>query len=107
MRNPGGIPGLAAVGQPVVELTLTSAQLSGLAEEYSDPWTDDQRYSELGVLWPLPAGWQRPSGDQLKWRQRFFDRPPGRAVLAEAEAEWVVATIEPRTGIVRLGSDTG
>lgn len=105
LANPSGIPGFDTIGGPAFELTLTPSQLSGLPEDYSDRWTDDQKYAELGVVWPLPAGWERPGGDSLRWRQRFTDAPPQRAVLAKGDAEWVSATIEPRTGIVRLGED--
>lgn len=96
---PGGlIPGLNAANG--FELALGSTQLDSLPEEYVDVRTDARKYGALGVVWIKPKGWtDRP----LAWKQRSEESKDRGYPLCQVDARWQAATIEPGTGIVRVG----
>lgn len=102
--NPDSIPGLGqAPPQAAFELTAISAQLSGLPEQYGEQRTDAQKFDALGVVWLPPSDWENPGEQRLGWKQRSEEVNDKGQPLSRAKAGWVPASIDPSTGLVRLG----
>jgi DEAD/DEAH box helicase domain-containing protein len=103
--NPASIPGLeSASATQAFELTIGTAHLERLPEQFSDVRTDTQTYGELGVVWILPPDWNSPGEEALRWNQRSEESDPiSRRPLKERSARWVRAAINPSTGVVRVG----
>ena len=102
--NPSGIPGLDQPdGSPAFELTITSAHLAGLPEQYAEQRTDAQKLRDLGVIWLLRDSESSNYTEPIEWRQRSEEASERGQPKGRADAAWRLASIEPATGIVRMG----
>ena len=102
-NNPLGLPGIGN-GPPVAyELTALTTRIEGLPESNSVSRTDMQLYKDLGVIWLVPKDWRMNSPSDYEWEQGTEERDEHRKRLGTGNARWFPATINPKTGIVRLG----
>lgn len=101
-------------GFPANEFELTSleAQIDGLPESTVETRTDAQTYRDVGVVWLLDQ--QNASNtftDALQWNQgtietKESENGPGLPI-DYTPASWVASTINPLTGVVRIGKNDG
>lgn len=100
--NPHGIPGIGN-GPPIAyELTALPTRIEGLPESNAGNRTDVQPYKNLGVIWLIPADWRMNSPADYRWEQGTEERGERGKRLGSAPANWRSASINPRTGIVKL-----
>lgn len=101
----GMFPGMGA-GVTAYELTALPTRIDGMPEVGEGSRTDEQPYAALGVVWLVPPGPGKNAVEGLSWRQGTNERHEKTfKPLADAEARWVPARINPATGIVSLGRD--
>lgn len=91
------------------ELTSLETQIEGLPETTVETRTDAQNYKDVGVVWLRRPESQMASAEDLRWLHGTFEENstsnrPGRPV-ATAPASWSPASINPSTGLVRLGAN--
>ncbi|PHQ13637.1 DEAD/DEAH box helicase [Marinobacter profundi] len=103
--------GLGIVSETSFELTSLETQIEGLPESTVETRTDAQTYQDVGVVWlKHPSDESKIENSDLTWLQGTIETHsnegrPGRPV-DRRPASWVPASINPVTGLVRLGSQT-
>src|SRR5690554_636917 len=103
--------GLGIVSETSFELTSLETQIEGLPESTVETRTDAQTYQDVGVVWlKHPSDESKIENSDLTWLQGTIETHsnegrPGRPV-DRRPASWVSASINPVTGLVRLGSQT-
>jgi DEAD/DEAH box helicase domain-containing protein len=100
--NPAGLPGLGA-GAGGYELTALAAKIEGLPEASAETRTDLQLHRDLGVVWLVPPDWHMTDPTAFEWAQGSVEEDDKGRPLAWVDARWSEASIEAKTGIVRLG----
>jgi hypothetical protein len=103
------IPGL-----PPTEFELTSleAQIDGLPESTLETRTDAQTYRDVGVVWLLdPENPPKTLTESLQWNQGTIETKESEngfgLPVANTSASWVASTINPVTGVVKIGKGDG
>ncbi len=79
------------------ELLITDADIEGLPDRQPARFVERRRYSEFAVFWPSGDNQLNPDVAS-RWQQPALD---GGAV----PAQWIAASMNPATGLVRLGND--
>lgn len=108
-RVPGNpiMPGLLP---SVFGLTSLEAQIDGLPESTVETRTDAQNYRDVGVIWLRKPDYDtKLIANDLQWKQGTIETTdvengPERPVDSKP-ASWVASTINPVSGVVRVGEN--
>ena len=87
------------------ELAPLPSEIESMPEAIQEGRTDAQKYQKLGVVYLVPDEYQ--DSKELSWSQGSVERSgqDGRVgnPCKEANAEWKISSIDPKTGVVEVG----
>ncbi|MDA8682454.1 DEAD/DEAH box helicase [Porticoccaceae bacterium] len=90
---------------PKYELAPLPSEIESMPEAIQEGRTDAQKYQKLGVVYLVPDEYQ--DSKELSWSQGSVERSgqDGRVgnPCKEANAEWKISSIDPKTGVVEVG----
>lgn len=81
------------------ELLTADPDIEGIPDKQAARFVERRTYEEFAVFWP--AGKRSLHPDAVRWRQPTLSG--GQAVIAN----WAPASLDPRSGRVRLGTPSG